>query len=261
MGNGLKWEISIQMKKRILFNEVKNTFKMKRVIFLLCLLYSINSKSQVVKERITCIGNSITFGARLTHPETASYPAVLSALFTENGYLNYEINNFGIGGATLLRFGTPNLWRILDSLKYFPPDIVVIKAGTNETVGTPRLNWEHVSEFEKDYSDFIAAIKKINPDCRIIICSPLDMVLETMELTQERKKDLSVRRPRIWELRQRIKKIAKTEQVFFLDLTKPFKGRSDLMTRTDGVHPNQDGYHYLATLVFNYLRKKKIIAQ
>ena len=233
---------------------------MKRIIFLICLLLSINSIAQVKKERIACIGNSITFGARLTQPETASYPAVLSALLNENGYHHYEIKNFGIGGATVLRFGTPNLWRVLDSLKNFPPDIVVIKAGTNETVGAPRLNWEHISEFEKDYSDYIAAIKKINPDCRIIICSPLDMVLETKDLTQARKDDLSGRRPRIWELRERIQKIAASEHVFFLDLTKPFKGKPDLMTTTDGVHPNQDGYHYLATLVFNFMRKKKIIS-
>lgn len=234
---------------------------MKRIIFLICLLLSINSIAQVKKERIACIGNSITFGARLTHPETASYPAVLSGLLTEKGYHHYEIKNFGIGGATVLRFGTPNLWRILDSLKNFPPDIAVIEAGTNETVGAPRLNWEHISEFEKDYSDYIAAIRNINPDCRIIICSPLDMVLETKDLTQARKDDLSGRRPRIWELRERIKKIAATENVFFLDLAKPFKGKPELMTTMDGVHPNQDGYHYMATLVFDYMRKKKIVVQ
>ncbi len=233
----------------------------RTLIVFVCLLHSINSKAQVTKARIACIGNSITFGARLTHPETTSYPAVLLALLTEKGYLNYEIKNFGIGGATMLRFGSPNLWRMLDSLKKFPPDIVVIKAGTNETVGTPRLNWEHISEFEKDYTDYIAAIRKINPQCRIIICSPLDMVLETKDLTKERKEDLSGRRPRIWELRQRIKKIAATEQVFFLDLTKPFKGKPDLMTTTDGVHPNKDGYHYLARLVFDFMRKRKIIVQ
>ena len=87
------------------------------------------------------------------------------------------------------------------------------------------------------------------------------MVLETKDLTQARKDDLSGRRPRIWELRERIKKIAATKKVFFLDLTKPFKGKPDLMTTMDGVHPNQDGYHYLATLVFDYMRKKKIIVK
>lgn len=234
---------------------------MVRILLFMCLLFSFNCKAQVNKEKIACIGNSITFGARLTDPEKASYPALLSGLLTNNGYHHYEIKNFGIGGATILKFGTPNLWRILDSLKNFPPDIVVIKAGTNETVGAPRLNWEHINEFEKDYSDYIAAIKKINPDCRIIICSPLDMVLETKDLTQARKDDLLGRRPRIWELRERIKKIAATEDVFFLDLTKPFKGKPELMTTMDGVHPNQDGYQYLATLVFDYMRKKKIVVQ
>lgn len=37
----------------------------------------------------------------------------------------------------------------------------------------------------------------------------------------------------------------------FLDLTNPFKGKLELMTTTDGVHPDQDGHHYLATLVCN----------
>jgi len=59
---------------------------MKSIFFLVCLLCCINSKAQVKKERIACIGNSITFGARLTHPETSSYPAVLSALLNEKEY-------------------------------------------------------------------------------------------------------------------------------------------------------------------------------
>lgn len=211
--------------------------------------------------RIACIGNSITFGARLDKPDLESYPAVLAEMLKTNDYLNYEIKNFGIGGATILRFGTPNLWRLLDSLPAFVPDIVVIKAGTNETVGKPRLNWEHIDEFEKDYSDYIAEIRKVNPNCKIIICSPLDMVIQTEELSPERITDLTGRRPRIWELRKRIKKIANTENTYFLDLTSPFKGKANLMTKKDGVHPNKDGYQYLASLVYDYLVKRKIVVK
>ena len=104
------------------------------LIALICLLLSINSKAQTKKERIACIGNSITFGARLTQPETASYPAVLSGLLTEKGYHHYEVKNFGIGGATVLRFGTPNLWRILDSLKYFPPNLKKLNEQVNSSI-------------------------------------------------------------------------------------------------------------------------------
>ena len=229
------------------------------MLMLTCMCYADNCIAQVKQTKIACIGNSITFGARLTDPRVESYPAVLSAMLAENGFVNYEVKNFGIGGATILKFGTPNLWRLLDSLKLFIPDIVVIKAGTNETVGEPRRNWEHINEFEKDYSEYVAAIRKINPVCKIIICSPLDMVIETEGLTAERQKDLLGRRPRIWELRKRIKKIAKAEHLYFLDLTKPFKGKADLMTKADGVHPNREGYEYLATLVFKFMRKKHIV--
>ena len=228
-------------------------------LLLLCLLSPCAVKAQQL--RIACVGNSITFGARVDNRDKESYPAVLSEMLKSNDYLNYRIKNFGIGGATILRFGTPNLWPLIDSLKNFKPDIVVIKAGTNETVGKPRLNWEHIDEFEKDYSDYIAEIRKVNPNCKIVICSPLDMVIQTEELSPERITDLTGRRPRIWELRKRIKKIANAENTYFLDLTSPFKGKANLMTKKDGVHPNKDGYQYLASLVYDYLVKRKIVVK
>ena len=234
--------------------------KVLALAFLLyCLISPFAVKSQQL--RIACIGNSITFGARLDKPDIESYPAVLAEMLKANDYLNYEIKNFGIGGATILRFGTPNLWPLIDSLDNFKPDIVIIKAGTNETVGKPRLNWEHIGEFEKDYSDYIAEIRKVNPNCKIVICSPLDMVIQTDGLSPERITDLTGRRPRIWELRKRIKKIASTENTYFLDLTSPFKGKANLMTKKDGVHPNKDGYQYLGSLVYDYLVKRKIVVK
>jgi lysophospholipase L1-like esterase len=238
------------------------TFKFSSIILplafiLFCFLNPLIIRAQNL--RIACIGNSITFGARLDNPNNESYPAVLSEMLKANYYRNYEIKNFGIGGATILRFGTPNLWPLIDSLQNFKPDIVIIKAGTNETVGIPRLNWENINEFEKDYSDYISLIRKINPDCRIVICSPLDMVIQTEDLSPERITDLNGRRPRIWELRKRIKKIASAENTYFLDLTSPFKGKANLMTKKDGVHPNKDGYVYLASLVYDYLVKRKIV--
>jgi sialate O-acetylesterase len=231
-----------------------------RVIFVvICLFCSFTVQAQNL--RIACIGNSITAGARLIEPLTESYPAVLSSMLKQGQYLNYDVKNFGIGGVTILRFGTPNLWPLVDSLENFKPDIVIIKAGTNETVGSPRLNWENINKFEKDYSDYISMIRKINPDCRIVICSPLDMVIQTEGLSPERITDLSGRRPRIWELRKRIKKIATNENTYFLDLTSPFKGKANLMTKKDGVHPNKDGYQYLASLVHDYLVKRKIVVK
>jgi lysophospholipase L1-like esterase len=230
-------------------------------VIYLCIFHFNESRAQVSQLKIACIGNSITFGARVQNPQLESYPAQLSAMLRGGGYMGYEVKNFGIGGATVLRFGTPNIWKVLDSLKLARPDVVVIEVGTNETVSAPRYNWEHIVDFEKDYFEYIDAIRKINPNCRFIICSPLDMVIQTEGLSPDRIKDLTQRRPRIWELRKRARKIANKEHAYFLDLTKPFKGKVDLMTTSDGVHPNNDGYAYLATLVFDFMVKKKIVVR
>ena len=229
------------------------------LLLVICLVFILETSAQSKKDQIACIGNSITFGARVQNPASESYPAVLHSLLQGGGYSGYQVKNFGIGGATVIRYGTPNIWKTVDSLKLFRPDVVVIEVGTNETVGSPRYNWEHIGDFEKDYSAYIKAIKEINPNCAFILCSPLDMVIATKGLSPERINDLTLRRPRIWELRKRARKIAKAEGAYFLDLTKPFEGRSDLMTVSDGVHPNKDGYNYMAKLVFDFMVKKRIV--
>lgn len=225
-------------------------------------LYAINAQPVSPKTAtILCIGNSITAGARTLKPMQESYPAVLQSLLFTNGYEDYQTRNLGIGGATILKFGTPNLWRTLDSVRKYVPDIVIIKAGTNETVGSPRMNWEHISDFEKDYNEFLNAIKEVNPACKIILCSPLDMVLETPGLSPERMADLQGRRPRIWELRSRVKALSQKNDAYFCDLTKAFRNKPELLTTTDGVHPNVEGYRYMAEVLFKFMKRHQVIRQ
>lgn len=209
--------------------------------------------------RIACVGNSITTGARTQHPDSESYPAVLATLLHSKGFADYQVKNFGISSATIIKYGSPNLWQQLKKLSDYKPDIVIIKAGTNETVSKPRYNWEHIADFEKDYIDYINHIKQVNPECVFIVCSPLDISLRTSGLSPERIDDLKMRRPRIWELRERVKAMAKAQHFYFLDLTKAFQGKTTLITSGDGVHPNVSGYRYLAEVVFRSLLKNRII--
>jgi|LauGreDrversion4_2_1035121.scaffolds.fasta_scaffold437495_1 sialate O-acetylesterase len=230
-------------------------------IFIYCAQGYTQDLSKTTDLRIACVGNSITAGARVTDPSQYGYPAILSDLLQSGGYQKCLVRNFGIGGATVLKFGMPNIWRVLDSLKLFVPDIVIIEVGTNETVGEPRRNWEHIDAFETDYQEYINRLRVINPACRIILCSPPDMVLTTPNLPADRVANLTERRPRIWELRERIRTLSKAEGIYFLDLSKAFRGRPDLMTPMDGVHPNQAGYAFLAEQVFHLLKKKRLIRQ
>ena len=58
------------------------------------------------KIQVACIGDSITFGARLTFQDEDSYPAQLQTLLGED----FQVHNLGVGGCTLIRKGSPTVW-------------------------------------------------------------------------------------------------------------------------------------------------------
>ena len=94
------------------------------------------------KIRLACVGDSITYGSGLSEREVNSYPAVLQKLLGEG----YDVKNFGVSGATLLKSGDKPYWKQSEfkSATAFNPNIVVIKLGTNDT--KPQ-NWSHKEEF------------------------------------------------------------------------------------------------------------------
>lgn len=227
------------------------------VLFLFAVLcVSENVYSQAASEsdsvRIACIGDSITQGARVSDPSVDSYPAELQKRFHGEPV---DVKNFGVGGATMLKFGTPNVWQLLDEVKSYRPDIVIIMVGTNDTVGQPRHNWENINDFEKDYSSYISEIKALPNSPRIFLVSPADMNLDTPGLSEERLDNLESRRPRLWELKDRIEQIAEDEGVHFLDMTTTFENKPWLFTEEDGVHPNAEGYEELASEIYNRIKE------
>src|SRR3954451_2825248 len=80
------------------------------------------------KIKVACVGDSITYGSGLKDRAKESYPVVLQGLLGDK----YEVRNFGVSGATLLKKGD----KPYDKEKAYPqaldfrPDIVVIKLGT-----------------------------------------------------------------------------------------------------------------------------------
>ncbi|NBC65069.1 MAG: hypothetical protein GVY07_05315 [Bacteroidetes bacterium] len=201
--------------------------------------------------KIACIGDSITFGARVSDPSEDSYPAELQKLY---GGEQVIVRNFGIGGATMLKFGTPNVWQVLEDVQEYQPDIVTIMVGTNDTVGPPRHNWENIDDFESDYKSYISQLKKIPTSPEIFLMSPTDMNLETPGLPSERIVNLESRRPRLWDLKYRIERIAEYEGVHFMDMTTAFENKPGLFTEEDGVHPNAEGYEALAREIYNGIK-------
>jgi lysophospholipase L1-like esterase len=205
------------------------------------------------KIKVACIGDSITFGARLDDPDKYSYPAQLQALLGEN----YLVENFGVGSCTLIRKGKPNVWTQLAKIKESNPEIVIISLGTNDTCGGTRACWDHKNDFPGDYRDLIDSLRLIPSKPRIYICAPSPMVLETPGLDSARIADLRERQPRLQELIAIVKNLAIEKKTNFIDLNTPMANKPELFTEKDGVHPNKAGYHFIAELVYSAVKDPK----
>ncbi len=202
--------------------------------------------------RIACMGDSITAGARV-NADTDSYPVHLQRLLGDD----HEVRNFGIGGATLIKQGRPSIWSILDQVKAFLPDMVVISLGTNDTVSGKLKHWEKINAFEDDYRELIRELAALPTQPRLFLCTPTAMVLETAGLSDDRVANLKERKPRLQELCRRVRQLAEEHsesKVSLVDLNAVLSGNPDWLTEGDGVHPNERGYLALAETVARQIR-------
>jgi len=206
--------------------------------------------------RITCVGDSITFGARLKKRSADSYPAQLQVLLGDD----YKVTNLGVGSCTLIRKGRPNVWKQIERIRGTNPDIIVISLGTNDTCGGRRKCWDHKDEFPGDCRDLIDTLRSLPSKPKIWICAPTPMVLETPGLSSKRKEDLEVRKPRLQELITAIREVAAGKETGFIDLNTPLADRPELFTEKDGVHPNKAGYRAIAKLVHKELEGAGVTA-
>src|SRR5262249_24878119 len=123
------------------------------------------------------IGDSIVYGAGLENRERDNWPAVVGRWLGAG----WEVRNFGVSGATMLKKGNFPYWerpRYHEALDY-KPDILIISLGANDSkhptaqVTDAVNNWQYKDDFVKDYKEMIASFKAGNPFMKIYVCLPL----------------------------------------------------------------------------------------
>lgn len=202
--------------------------------------------------RVACVGDSITFGSGLKNRQQDSYPAVLGRWLGAG----WDVRNFGVSGATLLKKGD----RPYDRQKAhaealaFAPDIVVIMLGTNDSKhrGDGSLdsnralnNWQYKADFVPDYEALIAGFRKANPQAKIYVCLPTPCFPGRWGINNGTIHD---------EIIPLVRQVAADTRAGVIDLNSALAGKKDLFP--DTVHPNPAGARLMAAAVYHTLTGK-----
>lgn len=190
-------------------------------------------------KKIACIGNSITYGARLKFPHVDGYPAQLQKLLGDG----YWVKNFGISGSTMApsenTFMQRDRWQ---HAKEFLPDIVFIKLGTNDIKST---HWKGDEPFVTSYQHMIDTLKALPSHPRIVLCLPATSYRTNDHL------DSNIQSKAIPLIRQ----VAKKNKLDVVDLHTPTAGQPERFP--DQLHPDVQGAGIIAQTLYDYLMKSK----
>ena len=190
--------------------------------------------------RVACVGDSITFGSGIEGREVNSYPAQLGRMLGKK----WEVRNFGVGGATLLKQGDKPYWdqTAFKQALAFVPDVVIIKLGTNDT--KPQ-NWAYRDLFVSDYVAMINSFKALGS--RIWICLPVPAFPERWGIS-----DAVITQETIPMIRE----IAAKTDVPVIDLYQTLAGHKELFP--DLIHPNAQGAGIMAGTICEALTGRTV---
>lgn len=205
-------------------------------LLLLIVFLPFSMASQTIK--VACIGDSVTFGSGIADREENSYPVQLQQMLGEN----YEVQNFGHSGATMLRNGHKPYWDTseFEKSKEFLPNIVIIHLGLNDQGNN---NWpKHKDEFEQDYLDMISVYRNLPSKPKVIICKMTPTFSGHHWFEEGMRESFK-------EIQSEIESIAKKASVEIIDLHEPLYRFPEFFP--DNLHPTKEGAKIIALKVFH----------
>lgn len=187
--------------------------------------------------RLACIGDSITFGYGIQNRETNSYPAQLGEMLGAR----WDVRNFGVSGATLLKKGDRPYWKqsAFKKALEFNPDVVVIMLGTNDTKPT---NWKYKDGFVGDYIDLIEQFQALSAGPKIWICYPVPAYSERWGISEKVITE---------EVMPLIDEIADKTGVPIIDLHSALSDKAEMFP--DEIHPDAEGAKLMAEAICHAL--------
>ena len=212
-----------------------------RFVLIFASIFFALSVSGQTKIRVACVGNSITYGARVENREKNSYPSQLGVLLGDG----YEVRNFGKSGATLLRKGNYPYWtsdEYKNALAY-NPDLVFIKLGTNDSKPVNRI---FLNEYVQDYKDLIASFQNLSSHPRVVLLLPVPVFsTDTTGITAQVVEQQIV---------PKVRQVAYDMGIEVVNLYNMFLDSPELVP--DKVHPDSAGATRIANRISEYVKRK-----
>ncbi len=196
--------------------------------------------------KVACVGDSITYGHGIKSWARNNYPAQLQKLLGDE----YHVANFGESGRTLSPNGDQPYWESKQyelSLEY-DADILVVMLGTNDS--KPE-NWTGVDDFVKHYNDLIESYLEVNPEMRVIICTPAKSFFSGNK--SEGTTNFDIQPNIVSEIRNAVRLFGLTQNFEVIDVYDLTENHREWF-ESDNVHPSNDGARAIAQLVADKIK-------
>ncbi|WP_157237038.1 GDSL-type esterase/lipase family protein [Endozoicomonas elysicola] len=191
---------------------------------------------------VACVGDSITFGHSIQHPDKDAYPAVLQQLLGNE----WRVKNYGANGATAIK-NTPELTPYIKRDVYpeslaSSPSVVIIMLGTNDS----KPAFWNPGAYRRDLLSLINDYQSLPSSPRVYVATPVTSHAELRTPWDVSEANLiDVRKILIDEIR-------KTTSAEVITMA----GMDRLLFVSDGVHPNEQGATAIAHHIFSYLQNR-----
>lgn len=188
-----------------------------------------------VPARISCIGDSITFGFGLEHREQECWVSLLPALLADE----CQTANYGLSGGCVLSDGLMPWLESPQAQEFWAAeeDLAIVMLGTNDVASTV---W-NAGRFESEYSDLVARIQQKPGNPRVIIMLPPRVFISSAldEMLVE-------------EVIPAIRRVQEQTGAGLIDLYTLTMDHHEWFD--DGIHPNAAGNEAIAACIADALR-------
>ncbi len=188
--------------------------------------------------KVACVGDSITYGYRISNWFFHHYPYMLQILMGSG----FCVRNFGLSGSTAMRSTKMSYRRfsVFQKSRRFLPDTVVIMLGTNDSNSR---YWKGKEVFCSEYSELLTAYLRLNshPDVFLMTPPPLFAKMDDAKMEEN-----------LISVREGVRELADELGLPLIDLFDQALNHADWF-QTDGVHLNAKGAMEIAHIVYNAL--------